>query len=212
MEVESSPPLRKSDDGLTLSILIAIGLVVIAVMYLPSFFRPRYSHHSSRGLQSMRAVELAMFSYANDNSNAYPTGKSSTEVFQKLIDGGYITDPAIFYIPMAGKTKAVTGAKLKPENVCWDVTQDVTDKDPDTVPIIFATGYRMTYAPGGNAVPLKPSAITISGLQVGYKNMSAAFKADDSRPDHIVPNVIDPSFPAKGKAFQQLTPDGPLPP
>ena len=214
MDEESLPRRRNIDESTTISILIAIGLVVIAAMYLPRVFPRRGISggvHSSQ-LLFVHAVDLAMFSYANDNGDAYPTGKSSTEVFQKLIDGGYVTNPAIFYFPMPGKTKALAGAKLKPENVCWDVTIPVDGKDPDSVPLIFVTGYRMIYAPGGNAVPLKPSAITIPGLFVAYKNNSAMFKVDDGLPDHVVRNVIDPSFAPTGKTFQQLTPDGFLPP
>ena len=96
-----------------------------------------------------------MFQYANDHNQNYPDGKSSTEVFQKLIDGGYISDPAIFYIPMVGKIKAGVGQRLKPENVCWDVTSPVDSSAPDGLPIVFSTGYKVNYVPGGAAIPFK---------------------------------------------------------
>ncbi len=101
-----------------------------------------------------------MYSYANDNDGKYPTGKSSTEVFQQLIDGGYIYDPAVVYTRMAGKVKPLAGQKLRPENVCWDVTADVTLHSPESLPLLFTTGYKVSYAPGADALPfLKPYPI-----------------------------------------------------
>src|ERR1700722_12787274 len=60
-------------------------------------------------MQQCRQIGLMMISYAMDNAannNAYPDGKSSTEVFQKLLDSGYCTDPSIFYLSLPGKTPA----------------------------------------------------------------------------------------------------------
>ena len=82
-------------------------------------------------MQIARSINLMLFAYSNDNNQNYPDGKSSTEVFQKLLDGGYATDPAIFYVPLPGKVKPVAGQKLKPENVCFDVPCPVEGSDPD---------------------------------------------------------------------------------
>jgi hypothetical protein len=68
-------------------------------------------------MQTSHALYIAMFQYAIDKDGVFPTGKSSTEVFQKLLDGGYVTDPALFCLPLRGKYPAEKGAKLKPENV-----------------------------------------------------------------------------------------------
>ena len=95
-----------------------------------------------------------MYSYAYDNQGNYPDGKSSTEVFQKLLDEGYCTDPTVFFIPLSGKSEPIAGQKLKPENVCWDVTSGVDSSAPDGLPIVFTTGFKVTYIPGGTAVPI----------------------------------------------------------
>jgi hypothetical protein len=108
-------------------------------------------------MQIGRQIGQMLFSYSTDNvqnNNAYPDGNSSTEVFQKLIDGGYVNDPAIFYVPLPGKVKPVAGQKLKRENVCWDVTSGVDSHDPNVLPLVFLTGYKVTYAPSGSAVPI----------------------------------------------------------
>jgi hypothetical protein len=112
---------------------------------------------SNAAMQTAHALGLAMFSYANDHDGQYPNGKSSTEVFQKLIDGQYVNDSSIFYVPMSGKMKSVPKQKLKPENVSFDVTTGADLHSSDKLPLVFLTGYKVDYAPGTPAVPvIKP--------------------------------------------------------
>ena len=162
-------------------------------------------------MQGARSINLLLFQYATDNDGNYPMGHSSTEIFQKLIDEKYCDDPTIFYYKMPGKTPA-TSNKLKPENVCWDVTISVEEKDSDYLPVVYLTGYRLKFVAGGNAVPLNAAEVPVSGLGMAYKGNGAFFLKDDRLPDHIVPNVISPDFSSAGKTYQQLTPDGPLEP
>jgi len=153
-----------------------------------------------------------MFQYAVDHNGAYPTGNSSTEVFQKLIDEKYITDPAIFYFSIPGKTKVISD-KLKPENVCWDVTVPIVENSPDGLPVVFLTGYKVTYASGASAVPLfKSTEGRLPGIAVCYKNNSARFIKNGELPDGTITNFIPADFDLTGKKFQQLTPEGPLSP
>ena len=186
-------------------------------------------------MQTAHAIGLAMYCYANDNNQHYPDGNSSTEVFQKLIDGGYVSDPTIFYIPLSGKTKAVPGQKLKPENVCWDVTSGADSSSPDGLPLVFMTGYMVTYVPSGFAVPIikpypqfgagprtwsqwwhnePPPEPIPPGIAVLYKSNLAKFmnlNTTTASPDGVIPNVVSPDFKPDGKTYRQLTPDGLLP-
>jgi hypothetical protein len=188
-------------------------------------------------MQTARAIGLSMFSYANDNNGNYPDGKNSTEVFRKLLDGGYISDPIIFYIPMPGKTKPIPGQKLKPENVSFDITSGANSNSPEGLPIVFLTGYKVTYSPGGAAVPIikpyppigmeernqtwfdwlmgRPSIrySEVGGMAVAYKNNSAKFMNFETAPDGSgsVPNFVPPDFKPDGRTYRQLTPDGSLP-
>lgn len=194
---------------------IGVGVIVVfilAVAYGPT--RPS-GPRASPGLQSSRTIALAMFQYANDHQGAYPTGKSSTEVFQKLIDERYISDPAIFCVEIfgvPGKIKATSNV-LKPENVSFDVTVPLDDKASDSLPVVFSTGYRVHYVPGGSAVPLHPeSGNRMPGICVCYHSNSASYHANDGQPDGAVTNFISPDFDPAGKTYQQLTPDGPLAP
>ena len=124
-----------------------------------------------------------MYSYAQDNSGNYPDGKSSTEVFQQLLDGGYVTDASIFYIPAPGKTKPVSGQKLRPENVCWDVTGGLTNHSPGELPLLFLTGYRVSYSPGGAAVPVANATVMASRTwsQCGMENPNPALSLGRER-------------------------------
>jgi hypothetical protein len=184
----------------------------------------------SAAMQTTRTLALAMFQYSNDNGS-YPDGKSSTEVFQKLIDGNYISDPAIFYVPMPGKTKCLVGSRLQPQNVCYDVPSGIQTNSPSELPVVFLTGFRIDYRPGGTAVslvrpfpgihhgssswwqtmiggPFQP----ISGLPVAYKSNNAFFRVGEIGADGmgVVRNVILPDFNPNGQTYRQLTPEGPL--
>jgi len=195
----------------------------------------RGSMHNA-ALLNGRMIELGMRLYATDHNGPYPDGSSSTEVFQKLMDGNYITDPAVFYVPLPGKMKAIAGQKLKPENVCWDVTSVGDSSSSDSLPLVFLTGYRITYAPGGSALPIvKPyppfwpertwsewsegapyrslRSLGPPGIAVIYKHPYAIFKVLTIAPngDASAANFVPVDFDPKGKTYRQLTPDGPLP-
>ncbi len=182
-------------------------------------------------MQTCRTIALAEFQYANDNGGRYPDGSSSTEVFQKLIDGKYVDDPAIFYVPMPGKKRPEPGQRLKPENVSYDVTGGVDSSAPDHLPLVFLTGFKVDYRPGGQAVSLSVPHPSFHyrqrtwwewinfqssddfgpAMAVAYHNTDAFVRLLDL-PDHplqtrtFVPQDFDP----QGKTYRQLTPDGVL--
>ncbi len=99
---QSAPktPQRKS-SGCLLAVVIAFGFFIVLGVCLGPTGGPGRAYQSSL-VQTAHALGIALYSYANDNQGLYPDGTSSTEVFQKLMDGGYVTDPAIFYIAMDG--------------------------------------------------------------------------------------------------------------
>jgi hypothetical protein len=165
----------------------------------------------SPAMQTARAIELAMFSYAQDHHGQYPTGHSSTEVFQKLIDGNYVSDPSIFWLKMSGKQRASSN-RLTPENVGFDVTAGMTDHSPDMVPGVFATGYLMEYKSGGHAIPLADRTQPVvcgDGLPIAYHNNDAYYRTT-SDPARVVTNVIPADATIGSGPYIQLTPDGPV--
>jgi cell division protein YceG involved in septum cleavage len=199
-------------------------LVILVVLYICVFFTFMFpifnggvaETNTYNIIQNSHTIAAAMVAYAYDNNGNYPDGKSSTEIFQKLLDEGYVNDSSVFYIYMAGKNQPVTGQrKLKPENVCWDVTSPVDSSSPDALPVIFLTGYKVNYAAGGSALPLAkidPYPSWMRGIYVCYKSNKATFTKLNSPyfGTESIPTFIPPDFNANGKTYHQLTPDGVL--
>jgi hypothetical protein len=184
-------------------------------------------------MQTSHALYIAIFQYSIDH-NSFPTGKNSTEAFQKLLDGGYVSDPSFFCLPLRGKVPAEKGAKLKPENVTWDLTADLAANPAtsDNVPLVFSTGYRIEYKPGGGAIPLGPLPVYVSrertwiewlenrpgenalspGFAAAYTSGASMFVKALDPTTGIVPNVISADANLGDRTYRQLTPDGELPP
>jgi hypothetical protein len=194
--------------GVGFVLWLFIGVALLPIRVVPDWVMP------SAELQTTRTIGISMFQYAADHHGKYPDGKSSTEVFQKLINEQYVSDPTIFFIPLPGKTEPIEGQSLKPENVCFDVTSGVDASAPDGLPIVFITGYKVTYAPGGAAIPLvkTPQDVEVgtSGIAVCYKDNSAMFRLLETAANSAgtIPNFVSPMFDAQGKTYRQLTPDG----
>jgi len=227
---------RKSASKLYfIAVLLFIAFLLGGIAFGPVLPDGIIRAPESASMQQARQIGLMMFAYSNDNNGNYPDGKSSTEVFQKLLDGNYATDPSVFYVPLPGKVKAVAGQKLKPENVCYDVTSGVDANSPDELPLVFMTGYKVNYTPGGSAVPLiKPyppfwseprtwsewwngapdPGHGATGIAVTFKSNQAVFMVlvTSANSDGSIPNFVSTKFKPDGKTYRQLTPEGPLPP
>jgi len=161
-------------------------------------------------IQQARAISLAMSAYATDHNGNYPDGKTSTEVFQKLLDEKYVTDPAIFYVEMPGKTKATSGP-ITSQNVSFDVTSGVNSSSSDAVPVVFLTGYIVTYTPGASAVRDSSSATPFGGTDTRTSGIAVAFKDNSARfhnslRDESINEFIPPEFDASGHTYTQLKP------
>jgi len=221
--------------GWTIALVLLVFLAGIAIGPMPGGIK---AAPESAAMQTSRQIGLMMFSYSNDHDQQYPDGKSSTEVFQQLLDGNYATDPVIFYLPMDGKIPPASGQKkLKPENVSWDVTGGLDSSSRMELPVVFMTGYKVSYSAGGKAVPLvkpyprfgwvdshqtwfdwlmgRPTLhySECGGFAVMYKSNSATFRKLDTtaNPDGSIPNFVSPDFKPDGKTYRQLTPEGVLP-
>lgn len=194
-------------------------------MFLRGFIE---SLSESDSVANARILGLVLFMYAQDHQGKYPDGKSSTEVFQKLLNDGYLRGSAegsgleALYWPIPGKVKANVGTKiLKPENVCWDVTCCIDGSTPHELPAVFLTGYKVTYLANAKAIPFFHPPRTWSDwwhgreyppfITVNYMtNSSLLLRAS---PDGTIPNFIpDGFYTPPGTTYRQLTPDGSLPP
>jgi hypothetical protein len=100
------PPSRFLFFGINFLVLLAF---YFSLTHGPFWRRGIFKERQNPKMQMLRAIGLAMYSYANDNGGNYPDGKSSTEVFQKLLDGGYATDPALFYLRLQARPSPSSG-------------------------------------------------------------------------------------------------------
>jgi hypothetical protein len=210
-----------------LRILCATVLALYVAFKLLMFYEREENRESGLLLQS-RSINLFLCEYANDHGGKYPEGKTSTEVFQRIIDAGYNSDPSnqeeasgpdIFYFPMPGKVKP-TSRTLKPENVCWDVTCCLDESSPDQMPVVYVTGYKVIYEPGASALPEKWPArtwwewLTSADYPRGF--IAATYKSNNTAvlraaSDGSIPNFIPSPFYGNVGIYRQLTPDGNTP-
>jgi hypothetical protein len=201
------PIFQKPSSGCGCVALLLVFLILICLVALGPVGGQCHSVESG-AMQTTRTLALAMFQYANDNNGHYPDGASSTEVFQKLIDGNYLTDPAVLFVALPGKVRAEEGARLKPENVAYDVTSGVDAQSPDGLPLVFLTGFRVSYLPGASAVSLvRPfpkhynppnawffrSLEPFDGLAVAYKGNNAWFRESQNITIIKAPSVVYPN-------------------
>lgn len=214
--MSASLKLNKKEKGCFILLFSIIFLAFIDVVFVP--LGRMHQGPASKAMVQSRTVGLAIWQYAQDHAGKYPEGKTSTEVFQKLFDGRYVENPDIYYLALPGKVKCGSDGKvLKPENVCWDVTCCVDGQSPDGVPMVFVTGYKITYRAGASAVPLHPTDWWSTYFGNSYYGMAVTYKGNNSialktAPDGSIPNFIPADFDPKGKTYRQLTPDGELPP
>jgi type II secretory pathway pseudopilin PulG len=211
-------------------------LLIVSVAVSPNG-KPRWPSsvsRSSAAMQQARAIYLLLSAYADAHQGAYPTGNSSTAIFQELIDadhmkptgknleevtndvigGSSVMDPAIFFLDLPDKTPA-TSTQLKPENVGFDVTIPMGKGHPQQLPVVFVTGYRISYMPGGTAIPL-PGSGGRDWISVCYNSgtayaIASGLRYSDRpsiRSDGVILNFVPAAFKPGGRNYVQLTPDG----
>ena len=153
-----------------------------------------------------RAIGLLMSQYSVDHNGRYPAGKTSTEVFQKLIDEKYANDPSVFYIAMPGKIKP-TSNTLTADNVCFDVTGGASSKSSDSLPLVFLTGYTVVYTAGANATCDNLTARPFPAMAVAYKgNIAKILLPLKGETTGDIPNFGPGDFTAGSKQYTQLRP------
>jgi hypothetical protein len=208
-------PAKKGLSGWLIALIVIGGVLVLSIpcccgIAIGPITSGIKMAKENAAVQKARVIGLAMFSYANDHDGNYPDGKTSTEVFQKLLDGKYVTDPTIFYLDMPGKTKP-SSSTLTADNVSFDVTSGVSSTTPDSIPVVFCTGYTVSYAPGATATRDSPTATPFPGPGKKFSGVAVYFKSNNARflyadPDGSIPSFIPPEFDAGGKTYVQLRP------
>jgi hypothetical protein len=207
--------------------LLAILILTWQLNVMPLCASPTDEQEDAAVTGQCRTIALAMFQYANDHGGKYPDGSSSTEVFQKLVDGGYLTVPDAFYVSLPHKQRQDPGRRLRPENVSFDVTVGASLEDSPELPLVFLTGYKIDYNAGGKAASLtilypqyhteKQGSVTASAefgpyLVVTYLSLEPKMlklELPSGQPGYVS-NFVPLDFDAHGKTYRQLTPEGVL--
>lgn len=212
--------------GIALFVLLLIAIIGSIEPGIP----PRRAWNAIES-QNVLLITRAMLQYAQDHQGKYPFGKSSTEVFQKLLEGGYAgyyeVPASLFYFPMKGKTAPLEGQPLKPENVCYDVTSSADSSDSADLPLVYSTGFKVSYEPGASAKLVAPLEFRWHGFElfrpdpgpshncivIGYKQpkvRTLLVTSDVANLNGVAPGFIPADFNTNGKTYRQLTPDGVL--
>jgi len=208
-------PAKKGMSGCLIAAIIGAAILVLLVpccagIALGPITMGIKKAQESASMQQAREISLAMLTYSMDHNGVYPDGATSTEVFQKLVDGKYISDPHVFYVAMPGKVKA-TSNQLTADNVSFDATSGVTSDSSDSVPVVFLTGYTVIYEAGASAArdgsrstPFPGPGKLTSGIAVAYKGNNARFIAGDE--NGTIVNFVPPGFQSGTHIYQQLRP------
>ena len=202
--------------------LIVFVIVTFAGALLGPTTPPSRGNTAIKGALRMTAQTIGrcLFQYSLDHNGHYPEGRTSTEVFQHLMNEKYFTDPSIFSANIPGKVSSENG-QLTSANVGWDVTCCVDSVAPDGLPVVFLTGYKVSYQAGTRAIPLHqvppPPPRTwyewVYGepdrkpfIAVCYAGNAATTKVIEAEEDGSFRNFIPVDFDPKGKTYRQLTP------
>ncbi len=134
---ENEPAEKKGCMG-----WVVLGLIAVAALIIWTWSGRGPIHggieaaHEIEGVAQAKAIVQAMHAYAADHGGNYPAGSTSTEIFQKLLDGHYVTESKTFFVLTGGKFPADSN-QLDARNVCFDVTAGASSKSPDDLPLVF---------------------------------------------------------------------------
>jgi prepilin-type N-terminal cleavage/methylation domain-containing protein len=180
--------------GFTLvELLVVIGIIaILAGVALGPITNGLKKAKQSSGVQTSHAIGVAMFSYANDNSQIYPdgSGADASTVAKALLNGSYITDPNIFYLAGGTASKyagsaASAATSITASNVSWDFAGNGGSGLNTTVaqylPLVWSSvvGGTEPQLSGSSAITATPSASNPFGQQgiaIFYCNESASFQ------------------------------------
>jgi prepilin-type N-terminal cleavage/methylation domain-containing protein len=199
----SVPVRRFCRSGFTLvELLVVIGIIaILAGVALGPITRALKTAKQNAGMQTTRTLALAEFQYANDNSQNYPdkgnTGngggaQTASSVANCLMNGGYVSDPGIFYISGSSETK-FSGTLPSPivipnSNISFDFAGNstgtgVNPNAPDQLPLVWSSNVTVVTSVLATAVSGTSTTVTVgsttpfgtSGMAVCYKSNSASF-------------------------------------
>jgi hypothetical protein len=146
LENRTIPPagLRawKRAQMLFYGLALALLLLVVLGLLLPIHRLKKSNSPRLRAMTHARQLAFACKIYAADNNGEFPSGRTEQEVFQKLLDGGYLPDDSLFWMPNEARTHPLASQKpnlnkrLDPRENVWAYFSGLTEKSPAAWPLI----------------------------------------------------------------------------
>jgi prepilin-type N-terminal cleavage/methylation domain-containing protein len=189
--------------GFTLvELLVVIGIIaILAGVALGPITSGIRKANQSKGLQTAHVLALAEFQYANDNNQAYPdslnTGANNggatavVSVANCLVNGGYISDPSIFYINSAPSETKYTGAMTLPvtitqTSISWDFAgasngSGVNSNYPDQLPLLWSSNTKVTNSLLQNSSTTAQSVVVAISNPFGTQGMAVCYKSNSAQ-------------------------------
>jgi prepilin-type N-terminal cleavage/methylation domain-containing protein len=176
-------------------LLVVIGIIaILAGVALGPITNGIKKAKQSSSMQTAHVVGLAMYSYANDNSQQYPdsTATTAADPVKELLAGGYISDASIFFISggTASKyvgTTASAASSITAANISWDFAgkgdgTGLSSTSYQYMPIVWTsvgTGTQpaltATQGTAITCVPTSTGPMGTDGVAVFYINNSSKF-------------------------------------
>lgn len=186
--------------------LLPVGASLVVVLYLLGEFIRAPTTHIEWG-QAKSIGNTLYLSTRMDEDFGYADSASSTEVFQRLMDAGYLRDPTDLYIEgMLGKVPYPGTGPLKPEHVCWDVLVPIEESDSGQMPKVVSTGWKLIFEPNASAKIRDSKLVNYSvhgvGLVVYRKDRTVTvLSQEEALTQPVMPKDLEPS-----RNYRQLQP------
>jgi prepilin-type N-terminal cleavage/methylation domain-containing protein len=161
------------------------------------------------GMQTTHSIYIADFQYSIDNSH-FADAADSGGIAQGLLQGGYVSDPTLFYL--GGNTTKYTGTDaahgMQAQNVSWDFLgtgtggsyNGLSTSDPDQLPLVWSTGNKIVIPAAGGTYGTATingngkNYYNTDGIPVAYKSGVSTFHHPTDVTTGTISNFIDNSY------------------
>ncbi len=189
-------------------VIVGVLLTVLCCLTGPASSGNYRTGSEGRSAWLANKLSTAFYLYATDHAGRFPTGPTSTLVFQQLFDERYLKKDSDLEIHFWKRDQFMFDDKLDPKSVFWDVTQcaerplTTTTDDPSDLPLILSTGFGpIKFQSGVNAMTITNPQLNpwkLDGVSVAYLDQSCRFIfSSDYRHEHqsSVQDFYDYWFP-----------------